>query len=234
MIIDCGLDTQLSLESLVNRTKLREVLISQLPYADLTFNITGEAVPLDHGYELFSATAHFQPEVHKLNTIGIHTIAGIPKEGVIYLNKNSRLRIRLPVDQVHLVYPLANKSLRIGKHTIRLGIPDICLLQPASRLRSRIVVIKGYEEEEGFLAAAQRQIETLGIQGTITISRKADGTPRRRTIKIHNRTIVGFGLEVINIICDEDSLVLQMYGIGGRHKMGCGLFVSANEIVSKV
>jgi CRISPR-associated protein Cas6 len=186
MIIDCGLDTQLSLESFVNRTKLREVLIYQLPYTDLTFNITGEAVPLDHGYELFSAIAHFQPEVHKLNTIGIHTIAGIPKEGVIYLNKNSRLRIRLPVDQVRLVYPLANKSLRIGKHTIRLGIPDICLLQPASKLRSRIVVIKGYEEAEGFLVAAQRQLEKLGIQGTITISRKADGSPRRRTIKIHN------------------------------------------------
>jgi CRISPR-associated protein Cas6 len=233
MIIGCTLDTQLSLESLVNRTKLREALIYQLPYTDLTFNITGEAVPLDHGYELFSAIAHFQPEVHKLDTIGIHTIAGIPKEGVICLNKNSRLRIRLPVDQIRLVYPLANKSLRIGKYNIRLGIPDICLLQPTSKLRSRIVVIKGYEEEEGFLVAAQRQLEKLGIQGTITISRKADGSPRRRTIKIHNRTIVGFGLEVINL-CDEDSLVLQMDGIGGRRKMGCGLFMPANEIVSKV
>jgi CRISPR-associated protein Cas6 len=224
MIIDCSLHTQFRSESPLSRTKVREFLTSQFPYTDLTFNLTGEAVPLDHGYELFSAIAHFQPEVHKLNTLGIHTIAGLPKEDVIYLNKNSRLRIRLPVDQVRLVYPLASKSLRVGKHTIRLGIPDICLLQPAEKLRSRIVVIKGYEQEEGFLAAAQRQLEKLGIQGTITISRKADGSPRRRTIKIHNRTIVGFGLEVINL-CDEDSLILQMYGIGGRHKMGCGLFV---------
>jgi CRISPR-associated protein Cas6 len=215
----------------IQTTKSRELLTAQLPYVDLTFSLTGETVPLDHGYELFSAIAHFQPEVHKLNTIGIHTIAGVPKEGVIYLNKNSRLRIRLPVDRVRLVYPLAGKSLRIGKHTIRLGIPDIYLLQPAEKLRSRIVVIRPYQEAEGFFAAAQRQLEELAIQGTITISRKADGSPRRRSVKVHNRTIVGFGLEASNL-SDDDSLLLQMCGIGGKRKMGCGLFVPVEEKAS--
>jgi hypothetical protein len=46
-----------------------------------------------------------------------------------------------------------------------LGIPQIYLLQPVENLRSRIVVIKGYEQPETFLAAAQRQLEKLGIQG---------------------------------------------------------------------
>ncbi|WP_373690623.1 type I-MYXAN CRISPR-associated protein Cas6/Cmx6 [Desmonostoc muscorum] len=41
--------------------------------------------------------------------------------------------MRLPVNQVRLIYPLAGKSLRIGKHTIRLGIPDIYFLQPNLR-----------------------------------------------------------------------------------------------------
>ncbi|WP_366145963.1 MULTISPECIES: type I-MYXAN CRISPR-associated protein Cas6/Cmx6 [unclassified Nostoc] len=59
------------------------LLTSQLPYIDLICNLIGEAVPFDHGYELFSAIAHFEAELHKLNTVGIHTIAGIPKEGVI-------------------------------------------------------------------------------------------------------------------------------------------------------
>jgi CRISPR-associated endonuclease/helicase Cas3 len=90
----------------------------------LIFNLIGETVPLDHGYELFSAIAHFEPELHKLDTVGIHTIAGIPKKGVIQVTKNSRLRIRLPMDQVRLVYPLAGKPLRIN-----------CLFTPYRRLR---------------------------------------------------------------------------------------------------
>lgn len=76
---------------------------------------------------------------------------------------------------MHLVYPLAGKSLRIGKHTIRLGIPEIYLLEPAERLRSRIVIIQGYQEPESFLAAAQRQLEQLGIQGKAFITKNRPG-----------------------------------------------------------
>ncbi|MBD2044138.1 type I-MYXAN CRISPR-associated protein Cas6/Cmx6 [Coleofasciculus sp. FACHB-64] len=202
--------------------------MSQLPYMDLTFNLIGETLPFDHGYELFSAIAHFEPKLHQLDTLGIHTIAGIPKDGVINLTQNSRLRIRIPVNQVRLVYPLAGKSLRIGKHTIRLGIPDIYLLQPAKQLRSRIVVIRGYEEPETFLAVAQRQLEQLGIQAIASILTKANGKPARRTIKIKRFTVVGFGLKVSNL-SDEDSLALQIHGVGGKQKMGCGIFVPIKE-----
>lgn len=202
--------------------------MSQLPYMDLTFNLIGETLPFDHGYELFSAIAHFEPKLHKLDTFGIHTIAGIPKDGVIQLTKNSRLRIRLPVDQVRLVYPLAGKSLRIGKHTIRLGIPDIYWLQPVQQLRSRIVVIRGCEKPETFLAVAQRQLEQLGIQAIASISTKSNGKPTRRTIKIKQFTVVDFGLEVTNL-SDRDSLTLQIHGVGGKQKMGCGLFMPIKE-----
>ncbi|MEH2305317.1 type I-MYXAN CRISPR-associated protein Cas6/Cmx6 [Nostoc sp.] len=87
-----------------------------------------------------TAIAHFEPKLHKLDRVRIHTIAAIPKEGVIQLTKNSRLRIRLPMVQVRLIYPLAGKPLRIGKHTICLGIPEIYLLEPAEKLRSHIVI----------------------------------------------------------------------------------------------
>jgi CRISPR-associated protein Cas6 len=225
MIIDGNLLPHIPSES---SSKPRKLLMPQFPYMDLIFSLIGETLPFDHGYKLFSTIANFEPELHKLETLGIHTIAGIPKDGVINLTQNSRLRIRIPVNQVRLVYPLAGKSLRIGKHTIRLGIPDICLLQPAEKLRSRIVIIKGYAEPEGFLAIAKHQLEKLGIQGTATMQQKADGRAKHRTIKVHNSTLVGFSLNVTNL-SDEDSLLLQMYGIGGKRKMGCGLFVPMQE-----
>lgn len=125
---------------------------------------------------------------------------------------------------MRLVYPLAGKSLKIGKHTIRLGIPEIYLLEPTERLRSRIVIIQGYQEPESFLAAAQRQLEQLGIQGKAFITKNTDGSPKRRSIKIKRFTVVGFRLEIINL-SNEDSLTLLRYGIGEKRKMGCGIFV---------
>jgi CRISPR-associated protein Cas6 len=150
------------------------------------------------------------------------------EQGMMQLTDRSRLLIRLPVDKVPVVYPLAGKSLTIGKHKIRLGIPQMDFLQPAQRLRSHLVVIKGYQEPESFLEAAQRHLEQVGIQGNLGILTKADGTPKRKTIKIKRFTVVGFGLEVTQL-SDEDSLTLQRHGIGGKHKMGCGVFVPVKE-----
>ncbi len=219
-----SLPTRTPIKETLTQTYPKETLTPKLPWVELCFSIIGQTIPVDHGYGLYSAIAHFEPELHKLDTVGIHTIAGIPKEGVIQLTKNSRLRIRLPMDQVRLVYPLAGKPLRIGNHTIRLEIPEISLLEPAEKLRSRIVIIQGYQEPESFLAAAQRQLEQLGIQAKAFITKNTDGSPKRRSIKIKRFTVVGFGLEIINL-SNEDSLILLRHGIGGKRKMGCGVFL---------
>lgn len=150
---------------------------------------------------------------------------GIPDgKGKIYVTDRSRLRIRVPGDMVPVVYPLAGKAFTIGKHLIRLGIPQIFMLRPASRLRSRIVVIKGFQEPEPFLSAAKRQLEALNIKGRVWIPMNDKGEPDRKTIKIKKYTIVGFGLEVADLN-DEDSLKLQIAGCGGKRRMGCGVFV---------
>lgn len=202
-----------------------EILPECLPYVELNFRVIGKTVPVDHGYKLYSALSHWQSKIHELESVSIQNITGSHgKQGQIYLNDRSTMRIRLPADLIGLFCPLAGKSLTIEQHKIRLGIPEISLLKPASNLRSHIVSIKDYEEPQSFLEAAERQLKQLGIQCTAKITVKANGNFRCKTIKIQNRTVVGFGLEVINL-SDEDSLKLQTYGIGGRHKMGCGIFV---------
>ncbi|MEO1376504.1 MAG: type I-MYXAN CRISPR-associated protein Cas6/Cmx6, partial [Cyanobacteria bacterium J06635_10] len=171
-------------------------------------------------------------ELHNLDGWSLQTITGIAdKQGIIYLGDRSYLRLRFAYERLSFFYPLAGKSLKIGKHTIRFGIPQIEILQPAKKLRSRLVVIKGYQEAESFLKAAQRQLDKLGINGTAIIPKNIDGEPKRKTIKIKRFTVVGFGLEVINLN-NEDSLALQRYGIGGKHKMGCGVFVPVKEELS--
>lgn len=200
-----------------------------LPYVDMCFGLVGRSLPADHGYGLYSAIAHLCPQLHQQHWLSIQTVMGIPDgQGKIYLTDKSRLRIRLPGGQVPLVYPLAGKQLTIGTHSICLGIPQIFMLQPAARLRSRIVTIKGFQEPEPFLEAAKRQLEALEVQGTAAIPLNAEGEPDRKAIKIKRYSVVGFGLEVSGL-SDEDSIKLQIYGLGGKRRMGAGIFTSVGE-----
>lgn len=195
-----------------------------LPFVELSFGVIGQTLPADHGYGLYGAIAHICSEIHAQERISIQTITGIPDHnGKIYISSASRLRIRLPINQSSLGYQLAGKYLRIGHHSIRLAIPQVFLLQPSSRLQSRLTIIKGFQEPEGFLEATRRQLNLLEIQGTATLPNNLRGEPDRKTIKIKRFTIVGFGLEICELN-EEDSIKLQIYGLGGKHHMGCGIF----------
>lgn len=131
------------------------------------------------------------------------------------------------------MYPLAGKSLTIGIHKIQLSIPAIRILQPYSVLKSRITVIKGFSEPENFLEAAQKQLNAREISGRVTLLKDPEGNPKRNTIKIKRFTIVGFGLKVEGLN-EKDSLELQATGLGGKRRMGCGVFYGdANKVESK-
>jgi CRISPR-associated endonuclease/helicase Cas3 len=197
------------------------------PFVDLICPVRGHNFPADHNYGLPSACFGIVPEVRQHPEIGILSIPGIPdRRGKILLTSQSCLRIRLPVSKIPLVYGLAGKKLTVGGHEIHIGIPSIAVLQPFPTLRARIVTIKGkeYMKPSGFLAAAQGQLDDLGIKGQASIPLNRDGEPSRKTIKIKRFTIVGFTTEVSGLN-EEDSLKLQYYGIGGRRHLGAGIFL---------
>jgi CRISPR-associated protein Cas6 len=215
---------------LATQTEIDNELVHQI-YVELSFSITGQSLPADHGYGLYSAIAHLAPQVHEREGVSILTIVGIPdRQGKIFLTERSHLRIRLPYECMPMVYHLAGKQLSIGSHSIRLGIPQIYMLRPVERLRARIVTIKNHQESESFLVAARLQLEALGIVGEAIVPLDIEGKPDRKTIKIKTYSVVGFGLEVSGL-SEEDSIKLQILGLGGKHRMGCGVFVPMKEVV---
>ena len=198
----------------------------QNPYIELAFPVMGQSLPIDHGYQLYSALSHLQASLHDWSDMSIKTISGKldrDRRNELNLTDRSKLLIRLPSEKVPFVYSFSGKSLTISKHKIRLGIPEMNFLQPKSRLRSHIVVIRGYEEPNGFLKAAKRQIEKLNIQTDLKLIYKKDGTPKPKTIRV-KQTLVGFGIEA-NSLNETDSIILQEKGLGGKRKMGCGVFI---------
>lgn len=211
----------------VGSTASDEKVHSFEPFVELSFSVQGKTLPADHGYGLFAAFVNLVPEIRFHSDISILTIPGLAdKQGRILLTAQSCIRIRVPVSKIPVVYRLAGKQIRIGKHEVQICIPSVYPLHPSETLRSRIVTIKGkdYTQPDGFLAAAKRQLEQLEISGKVVIPIDRNGNPLRKTIKIQRFTVVGFTTEVSEL-SDEDSIKLQQWGIGGKHHMGCGYFL---------
>ncbi|MBF2096983.1 MAG: type I-MYXAN CRISPR-associated protein Cas6/Cmx6 [Gloeomargaritaceae cyanobacterium C42_A2020_066] len=205
---------------------------SLAPIVDFCLPLRGNSFPADHNYGLYAALVHLAPEFREMPDLAIHTAAGLGDgQGVIRLAAYSHLTIRAPMQVAPVVYRLAGKTIRVGKHEVQLGIPKVSMLSPVARLKARIVTIKATEqtntmEPEGFLKAAQRQLERMSIKGNVNIPKDSKNQYIRKTLKIKTHTIVGF-TTVIEDLSEDDSLKLQAQGLGGRRHMGCGFFLPA-------
>ena len=189
-----------------------------MPSIDLAFRLTGSSVPVDHGYALYAALSRILPELHAAKDIGVQPIRGVYSgNGTLHLADFSRLILRLPDEQIQAYLKLAGKKLAVDDHPLSVGVPEVRTLRPVVRLRARLVTIKGFLQEDEFLAAAKRQLEQLGVRGQAHI-----GT--RRTFRVRDKQVVGFEMGVSQLTAEE-SLTLQEQGLGGRRKMGCGVFV---------
>jgi CRISPR-associated endonuclease/helicase Cas3 len=210
------------------------MLTENSPFIDLVFSLKGQTLPLDNGYIVYSALSHICPAIHQLENISIHPIAGIPESSKqLRLTQRSSLQIRLPVDLIPFIYEtLAGQTFSIGQNQFQLGIPEHNPLHPFPNLYSRLVIIRRFQEPQGFLEAAKRQLERLNIQGTITLCTRASGQPQCRQLTIENKTgtfpVRGFGVQVTDLNT-EDSITLQKYGMGGKQKMMCGVFVASRR-----
>ena len=189
-----------------------------MPYVDLAFRLNGAAVPVDHGYALYAALSRIVPEIHAAKEAGVQPIRGVYNgNGKLHLSDFSRLILRLPDEQIRSYLKLAGKRLEVDEHPLSVGVPEVRTLLPIPRLRARLVTIKGFLKEEEFLEAAKRQLQSLGIAGEALLG-------QRRTFRVREKQVVGFEVAVAGLTAEE-SLLLQENGLGGRRRMGCGVFV---------
>ena len=189
-----------------------------MPYVDLAFRLNGSAIPVDHGYALYAALSRIVPEIHQTTNIGVQPIRGIyTGNGKLQLSPTSRLIVRLPDEAIRPYLKLAGKKLVVDDSPLSVGVPEVRMLLPVASLRARLVTIKGFLEEAEFFEAAQRQLQSLHVACEIRVG-------QRRTFRVKEKQVVGFALAVTRLSAG-DSVKLQEHGLGGRRKMGCGVFV---------
>ncbi|AFZ48715.1 CRISPR-associated protein, Cas6-related protein [Cyanobacterium stanieri PCC 7202] len=198
------------------------------PIINLVFPVQGNLLWADNNYRLYATLCRICPELHSLPGLAINSISGIPDyQGKITLTPYSRLYLRLPVNAIALIYSLAGQTLNIDGDKITLGNPELQTIQPCYSLKARLVTIKGYTKPIEFLQASKRQLQQLEIQANIGIPANKKGEPKRLTMKINKShrsyTIVGFSV-VVSDLSEEDSIKLQIHGLGGKRRLGCGVF----------
>ena len=195
-------------------------------YVDMSFPIRGKTIPRDHGHALYGALSRAIPSVHGADWIAIHGIAAKQADENLTLERAGRLRIRVPSDRIGELLALAGTSVEIAGHPVEIGAPTVHPLVPAAILDARLVVIrltggirKPFDNEafeRRFLAEARRQLAALGATGELVIS-------GRQSLRVGGQRVIGCSVRVGGLSCD-DSIKLQVEGIGGKRTMGCGVF----------
>ena len=110
-----------------------------MPIIDLSFQLIGSTIPLDHGYALFSALNRVVPRLHGDKQVGVHPIRGRQSaKGVLALIDGSRLRLRLPSEEIAPYIAVAGQLLNLEGHHMRAGIPRVEGLTPAANLAARL------------------------------------------------------------------------------------------------
>lgn len=192
------------------------------PTIDCVFPVGGDTLPVDHGYALYAALCRMPetgPWLHEADELAIHPVRGAyAGNGLLKLTDKSRLRLRLPAASLPRVLHLAGKHMEVDGHHLRLGVPHTSLLRPAAALYAHTVTTRNGQDEARFDAEIGRQLQSLEVRGK-------PSRGNRRVLRVKDKTVVGHSVLVTELTAEE-SVRLQEAGLGGRRKMGCGVFVA--------
>lgn len=191
---------------------------------DIAFRVSSTGtIPADHGYLLYAALSRKLPWLHESLDAAVHPIRGRQIGGRrMALQDFSRVTIRADVDCVGQLLPLSGRQITLAGTTLLLGVPELRQLSGEPDLRSRIVAIKLSRSptvpEDAFRKALLDQLQALDVTpDEIVIG-------PRRTMQVKGRQIVGYEV-CLSGLSPEASLRVQSHGLGGRRRMGSGLFV---------
>jgi len=195
----------------------REVIMQNELKVDLCFSVTGRTIPVDHGFDLYSAISRIIPEFHQAEDIGLKLIRGrYIGDGLLDIHPNSWLILRLKTPVLPGYINLAGKTIKLKDHIIQIGVPQTRSIMPDSCLYAHLVTTRNGNDQNRFEKEISRQMSGLGVKGNPSV-----GT--RKTFTVHAKKVVGYSM-TLDDLSDEDSILIQDNGLGGRRKMGCGFF----------
>ncbi|MCH9686634.1 MAG: type I-MYXAN CRISPR-associated protein Cas6/Cmx6 [Deltaproteobacteria bacterium] len=192
-------------------------------YVDVGFPAVGPSLPIDHGYLLFSALCCHLPQLRHEPDWGVHPVPGRRVGPTrLALFQHSLVQLRVPTHSLSDVMVLGGKSIHVGSHLLRLGMPSVYRLHPAQRVRSHCVTVHGHEQADRFADALRHELSRLPATQPPAQIEVIIGA--RTHVRTRAHVVPGFEV-ILGDLQPETSRSIQAHGIGGRRYLGLGLFV---------
>lgn len=197
----------------------------------------GGVIPKDHGYCLFSAISHLVKYLHDDENVVAHVLRIQGQrifENYLKLSEESRVTLRMPLEDVHQLAPLEGSTLELDGLPLTLGSTIIEPLQPYEELYSSLAIVKfravpkdangkmdlGIAKDE-FVNYVFSKLSRSGIKA------KVEFGPNPRMVAIKGTATLGWSLH-IRPETPEGSIKLQEEGLGAKRHMGCGIFIGSH------
>ena len=199
---------------------------------DIAFHVDCKKISADHAYDLFISIKEIIPSIESIDNLAIHTIHGSssgagwerPKDE-IYLSKRARLTIRSLNKHIELIKELDNKTLPVGKYSVKLSKPNVKKLTVSDTLFCRYLIMDISKTEDQFLESVKSDIEKLGIHVKKMMCGKSYNV---KTSKSTYKTCTF----LITEMSPQDSIKLQEIGLGIGKLFGCGIFLPYKSIAA--
>ena len=182
---------------------------------DAVFDISGESVPVNYPFALWSELVRHVPDLDTDDSIGVLPLRTTGSDAGMLLPKRAKLIVRLQSSLAPKVLVLSGQELDILGSRLRIGNVKLREIQPYSTIHAQLVV--GAEDEVAFVESVSAHLADLGISASLICG-------KQNSLLDGDRCIQGYSL-VIHNLKPEDSLRLQCNGLRSERRFGCGVFV---------
>ena len=200
---------------------------------DLHFRIECPALPVDHGWLLFSALRSHLPWLEQEPGAGIHPIHTAesgngwsrPEQrgALLYPSRRTPLVLRLPRSRLHEAQQLRGTTLTLGDFSLTLGQATVRPLHKSRTLHARHLGYPDADNEAHFLEQAVNELRSLDI-GFKKVLCGRDHTLRNGEQELATRSLMVADLTL------SDAVRLQEHGLGPFRHLGCGLFIAHKAV----
>lgn len=200
---------------------------------DLAFDIVCRALPVDHAYALSQAVLAELPWLADEPGAGVHPIH-VAESGngwmrpenphdLLHLSRRTKLLLRLPKARIDAARALGGKALDVHGHRLEIGKANVRPLVAIGTVFSRHVVIPGASDETAFIEQSVHALRALGIKPKkLLCGREVQIAVPGETLRARSVMLADLSL--------EESMQLQLRGLGPRRQLGCGLFIGHKDI----
>jgi CRISPR-associated endonuclease/helicase Cas3 len=190
---------------------------------DIVMPLQGQYLPQNWHYPMYGAIckhldSRFAPGVSFRYMGGF-----VVSTNRLHILPDAKMVFRTPASYAPTIMSLMGNRLDIDNYPVRFGSAKVYNLKPSTNLYSRMVTYSGGMDPIIFTQQCLDHLARMGVQAKVNLPCRFDGNLAKKILVIKGAKVVGYQLTLENL-SDQDSLLLQKVGLGGRRHMGCGVF----------